>query len=159
MLGTRIANSQRLRSFLPELGLTGLLLLSVLFLRQARSAYQVARAAEPQNIGPIEFFTRFSKAPANYQVVDTRSREAFEKGHIPVALSVPVEQFSDPEGVATLDRWKTTIIVSEDGDEGMFAAVAPYFKRAYNLQGGMRAWRMRGLISVPGPPGATTTLA
>lgn len=91
--------------------------------------------------------------------MDTRSRELFEKGHIPVALSVPLEQFSDPGAVAGLDRWKTTVIVSEDGDESVFAAVAPSFKQAYNLQGGMRAWRIRGLVNVPGPPGAKTTLA
>ncbi len=159
MFGIKNVNSQWLKSFLPEAGLVVLLLVSLLYLWQAQSGYQVAQAAESQNIGAIDFFTRFNKTPANYQVVDIRSRELFEKGPIPVALSVPAEQFSDPEVVAQLDHWKTTIIISEDGAESAFASAGPYFKNAYNLQDGMRAWRIRGLLSVPGPPGATTTLA
>lgn len=149
----------RLRNFLPELGLMGLLLLSLLFLLEARQTARVAQAAEPQDIGTVEFFTRFSKAPANYQVVDIRSREAFEKGHIPVALHVPLENLGTPGLASTLDQWKTTLIVSEDGDPQVFLAAAAHFRKPRNLAGGMRAWRMRGLVSVPGPPGAVTTLA
>jgi rhodanese-related sulfurtransferase len=149
----------KIKSFLPELVLGVLLLPSLLLLWQARSAYQIAQAAEPREIAPVEFFTRFSAAPANYQVVDLRSRESFEKGHIPVALHVPLEGLSDPATVATLDQWKSTLIVSEDGDAQAFLAVAAHFKKPKNLVGGMRAWRIRGLVSVPGPPGAKTTLA
>ncbi len=151
--------SRENQSFLPELALFVLLLLSLLFLWQARNAYQVAQAAEPREIGAMEFFTRFSSAPANYQVVDIRSREAYEKGHIPVALHIPSEKFADPGTVATLDQWKTTLIISEDGDQQAFLAASAHFIKPKNLSGGMRAWRIRGLVSVPGPPGATTTLA
>lgn len=148
---------EEFKAVLPFLGIIFLLLL-VIFL-QGKSAYATAQAETPRELPPIQLYILLTKAPTRYQVIDTRTVEQFEKGHIPIAKNISVAEFSDPRIASRIDRWKTTVIVSEDGSTEAFEALAPYFRDARHLQGGMRAWRLRGLPTVPGPAGATPTLA
>jgi hypothetical protein len=53
-------------------------------------------------------------------------------------------------GTASLDRYKPTVVVTEDGDAQLFAEAAGGIKLAANLEGGMLQWRMSRLPEVSG---------
>jgi len=45
-------------------------------------------------IGPVELKRRMDDKEINFELIDVRSREAFESGHIPGAQMIPFEEFS-----------------------------------------------------------------
>lgn len=45
-------------------------------------------------LGPMELKEKLDRNHSDFQVIDVRSREAFQKGHIPGAKSIPFEDFS-----------------------------------------------------------------
>ena len=60
----------------------------------------------------------------DYQIVDVRSREDYEAGHVPHALSVPWKETAQVENLRKLDPARTTILYSENGQTGQLAATA-----------------------------------
>lgn len=107
-----------------------------------RAALDTARA-----VAAPDLYREIRVAPEKYQLVDLRDAAEFEDGHLPQAVNLK------PDGVlkgAPLDRYKRTVIVTEEGDAETFATLAREFKLAMNLDGGMTQWRMSRLPEVSG---------
>ena len=81
-------------------------------------------------------------------LVDIRPREAFEAGHIAGAKHVPGAAIAD--GAKPLERFKDKAVIAYC-DSGMTAGAAARhlgrlgFAKAYNLRGGLAAWRQENL--------------
>jgi rhodanese-related sulfurtransferase len=81
-------------------------------------------------------------------VVDIRTREAFDAGHIAGARNVPGAAIAD--GAQALERFKDKAIIAycDTGVTGGSAArhlARLGFAKAYNLRGGLAAWRQENL--------------
>jgi rhodanese-related sulfurtransferase len=87
-------------------------------------------------------------------VVDIRSNEDFEAGHISGARRVPSDQIVT--GATAIERFKEKTIVTYC-ESGVTAAAAARqlirhgFKHPVNLRGGIQAWRAEQLPLVKGP--------
>ncbi|OGI39013.1 MAG: hypothetical protein A2V91_05820 [Candidatus Muproteobacteria bacterium RBG_16_64_10] len=126
------------------IGVIGALLVALLLqgAKLQRVAPNTARA-----VAASDLYREIRAAPEKYQLVDLRDAAEFEDGHLPQAVNLK------PDGVpksAPLDRYKRTVIVTEEGDQESFAALAREFKLAMNLDGGMMQWRMSRLPEVSG---------
>jgi rhodanese-related sulfurtransferase len=81
-------------------------------------------------------------------LVDIRKREDFEAGHIAGARHVPGEAIAD--GAKPLERFKDKAVIAYC-DSGTTAGAAARhlgrlgFQKAYNLRGGLAAWRQENL--------------
>lgn len=121
-----------------------LALLAALLMQGAK--VQRAALAEQRAVGAAELYRMIRATPARYQILDLREGAEFEDGHLPQALNVK----SQVLGTASLDRFKPTVVVTEDGDARLFAEAASGIKLAANLEGGMLQWRMSRLPEVSG---------
>jgi len=79
-------------------------------------------------------------------LVDIRPREAFEAGHIAGAKHVPGAAIAD--GAKPLERFKDKAVIAYCGTTA--GAAARHlgrlgFTKAYNLRGGLAAWRQENL--------------
>jgi rhodanese-related sulfurtransferase len=119
------------------------LLAALLF--QGSKAQQATLAGQRQ-VAATDLYQAIRQAPAHYQLVDLREAAEFEDGHLPQAvhLKLPFEKG------AAFDRYKPTVIVTDDGDSAAYQALAREFKLAKNLEGGMTQWRMSRLPEVSG---------
>ncbi|OGI40637.1 MAG: hypothetical protein A2V91_03550 [Candidatus Muproteobacteria bacterium RBG_16_64_10] len=124
--------------------LIGMLLAALLW--QGAKLQQAALHAERQ-VAAKPLYEAIRKSPGKYQIVDLREAAEFEDGHLPQAINLKPGPM--PKGAA-LDRYKRTVIVSEDGDQALHQALAREFKLAANLEGGMMQWRMSRLPEVSG---------
>lgn len=113
-------------------------LLGIGLVSQGRSYQQLSRSLS-QDISPREAYSSIRNFPQTHQIIDLRGVEEYEEGHIPGALNLE-------RGIVKqdfpLDRYKETIIVTEDGNQGVFKEMAQHLILATNLAGGMVAWRM-----------------
>jgi rhodanese-related sulfurtransferase len=81
-------------------------------------------------------------------LVDIRTREAFDAGHIAGAKNVPGAAIAD--GAKPLERFKDKAVIAYC-DSGLTAGAAARhlgrlgFAKAYNLRGGLAAWRQDNL--------------
>ena len=76
-------------------------------------------------------------------VVDVRSAEDFEKGHLPNARNIPVADIEKRVGEINRYKSKPVIVVCESGIRGDKAAAELRklaFERVLNLTGGIAAW-------------------
>ncbi len=126
------------------IGVIGALLVALLLqgAKLQRVALTTARV-----VAAADLYREIRVAPEKYQLVDLRDAAEFEDGHLPQAVNLK------PDAVpkrAPLDRYKRTVIVTEEGDTETFAALAREFKLAMNLDGGMTQWRMSRLPEVSG---------
>jgi len=113
---------------------------------QGAKAQRVALEAE-REIAPPALYQAIREAPGKYQLVDLRDALEFEDGHLPGAIRL--DRGKALKG-ASVDRYRRTVIVSDEGDRTLFEAMAREFKLAANLQGGMMQWRMSRLPEVSG---------
>ncbi len=79
----------------------------------------------------------------NAQVVDVRSVEEFNQGHIVNAINMPIEDITS--GKAKLDKLKKkpVIVCCQVGKVSATASqklTADGFEQVFNLQGGINAW-------------------
>ena len=78
------------------------------------------------------------------QIVDVRTPEEREAGHIPDSLHIPVDRL--PEAVGELDSERAVVFYCRSGDRSGTAAEA--FRAsgwdAYSLEGGLVAWTEQG---------------
>ncbi|MEK7246200.1 MAG: rhodanese-like domain-containing protein [Pseudomonadota bacterium] len=148
-----------LRWYLFYLGLIGALLAALLLQgakvqqtalrleRQVKTETLIAALRLERHMAAYALYEDIRKSPGKYQIVDLREAAEFEDGHLPQAVRLkpgPVPKD------APLDRYKRTVIVSEDGDPALYQARAREFKLATNLNGGMMQWRMSRLPEVSG---------
>ncbi|MGM9987192.1 MAG: rhodanese-like domain-containing protein [Bacillaceae bacterium] len=74
-------------------------------------------------------------------VLDVRTREEFQSGHIPGAINIPVEILEDH--VNKLDKKQAYFVICRSGNRSKTASqllVDNDFKSIYNAQKGMSAW-------------------
>ena len=119
-------------------------LLAALLLQGARA--QRAALAAQQAVAAAELYQTLRQAPGRYQVLDLRNALEFEDGHLPLAINIEPETLR----TAALDRYRATVVVTEEGDREAFATAAREIKLAVNLEGGMTQWRMTRLPEVSG---------
>jgi len=79
----------------------------------------------------------------NAQVVDVRSKEDFDQGHIVNAINIPIEDISS--GKAKLDKLKKkpVIVCCQIGKVSLKASqqlTEAGLEQVFNLQGGINAW-------------------
>ncbi len=90
--------------------------------------------------GPIEL-SHWIKERAPMVVVDVRRPEDYEKGHIPGALNLPKEKWSDPKG---LSKDKTNVLYCYSQTCHLAAAAAAEFAKkgfpVVELEGGFITW-------------------
>lgn len=120
-------------------GMIALLLFALL--AQGRQTERIS-AEQNREIAPSEVYQLVRSVPAGFQVVDARSLEEFEEGHVPGAMSLAQSILT---GDAALDWYKKTIIVTEEGGLDEFMALSREFVAARNMGGGMAAWFMARL--------------
>jgi rhodanese-related sulfurtransferase len=126
------------------LALIAVLLAALLW--QGAKAQRVALGVE-REIAPRALYQAIREVPGKYQLVDLRDALEFEDGHLPGAIRL--DRAEAAKG-ASVDRYRRTVIVTEEGDRTLFAALAREFKLAADLQGGMTQWRMSRLPEVSG---------
>ena len=88
---------------------------------------------------------------ANATVVDLRSKEAFDRGHITNARHIPHDEFDAKKD--GLDTKRPTVFVCDSGLSSNKVTTemrAAGFESAYGLKGGMNAWTQAGLPVVTG---------
>ena len=86
-------------------------------------------------------------------VIDLRSSEAFSKGHIVSARSVPFDELDGHIEKLTKFKSKPVVAVCDAGITSNKAANTlrnSGFESVYNLKGGMTAWSQAGLPVVTG---------
>ena len=83
------------------------------------------------------------RADTNHVVLDVRTKGEFDKGHIPGAILIDVNQSGFEKAVAKLDRSKTYLVHCAAGIRSMKACNSMRgleFTNLYNLRGGYKAW-------------------
>lgn len=96
-------------------------------------------------IGPVELERRIAES-TDLHVVDVRSAEEFNRGHIPGAINLPNDRWTTNAGLA---RGKVNIFYSHSSVCRLAAEAAAYFaKRRFpvmELLGGFDEWDQHGL--------------
>lgn len=77
-----------------------------------------------------------------YQVVDVRSREEYEAGHVPHALNIPWRDIAEIENLKKIDPERTAIVYSDNGQTGMLASTVLNLLgyRSVGMRFGMMDW-------------------
>jgi len=92
---------------------------------------------------PEEMRRRITEG-ADLHVIDVRSREEFDRGHIPGAVNLPQDRWTTNSGLA---RGKVNVFYGETATSLLAAEAAAYFaKRKFpvmELLGGFEAWAAR----------------
>lgn len=86
-------------------------------------------------------------------VIDLRSKEAFERGHIVNAKNVPFEELDAHKDRIAKFKDKPVVAVCDAGMMSTRAVAAlrnSGFESAYGLKGGMNAWSQAGMPVVSG---------
>jgi rhodanese-related sulfurtransferase len=92
--------------------------------------------------GPVELEGWIKSGEDNLVIVDVRDAENFAKGHIPGAINVPKEKWSDPQGLA---RNKTNVVYCYSQQCHLAANACARFAAAgypvMELEGGFATWK------------------
>lgn len=92
-------------------------------------------------------------------MLDLRSKEAFEAGHIGDARNIPAAQLA--ASADTLKKWRDRAVITycDSGVSGASAArtlTKLGFTKVFNLDGGLNAWVKDNLPLAKGPGGKTS---
>ncbi len=120
------------------------LLLGALLAQGVRE--QRAALAAERSVAAADLYKAIRQAPGRYQILDLRDALEFEDGHLPQAINLEPGALE----AASIDRYRRTVVVTEEGDRELFARAAREVKLAVNLTGGMMQWRMSRLPEVSG---------
>ena len=114
-------------------------------------AYEVSRARSGgQAVGPMDAVRLMNQGAL---LVDVRSREEFEGGHVLDARHLPQEEVAGAAESLKKYRDKPVIVCCESGMRSGAAArvlKAQGFAKVVNLRGGLAAWRGDNLPLVKG---------
>ncbi len=114
-------------------------------------AYEVSRARSGgQAVGPMDAVRLMNQGAL---LVDVRSREEFEGGHVLDARHLPQEEVAGAGESLKKYRDKPVIVCCESGMRSGAAArvlKAQGFAKVVNLRGGLAAWRTENLPLVKG---------
>ena len=84
----------------------------------------------------------------NVVIVDVRTLEEFQQGHVPNAINVPLSEIIDNTAVLTSFKEKTIILYCRSGRRAGKAAKALFedgYQNLSHLEGDMQAWLKAGL--------------
>ncbi|MEM6298129.1 MAG: rhodanese-like domain-containing protein [Bacteroidota bacterium] len=84
----------------------------------------------------------------NTQIVDVRSPEEYEVGHLKGAQNVNINGDNFEDGVADLNKERPVFVYCQGGVRSAKAAKELEkmgFKEVYDLEGGISAWKQAGL--------------
>ncbi len=102
-----------------------------------------------------EDFSKYS-TDSTCILLDVRTDEEFQSGHIPGALMIDYYAENFAERISTLDKAKTIYIYCRSGGRSgraMKIMQEQGFDRLYNLDGGIKAWTGVGrAVSYPDQP-------
>ena len=104
-----------------------------------------ATAAAFNNVGVQEF--EKLRSQAGVVVLDVRTEDEFDAGHIPGAVNIDFLDAGFADQVAKLDRQVTYLVHCAVGKRSLSACekLAPlHFSKLYNLEGGLSAWKKAG---------------
>lgn len=137
--------------FLRSLGLVGLILVATLFAVAACGDKSPQIESPTPTATPIATLTYENltvdeaklliKEEVNLVVLDVRTKEEYESGHLPDAILIPVSELQDR--VAELDKDKKILVYCKTGVRSAEASqilVSHGFSSVYNLVGGIDAW-------------------
>ena len=114
-------------------------------------AYEVSRARSGgQAVGPMDAVRLMNQGAL---LVDVRSREEFDGGHVLDARHLPQEEVAGAGESLKKYRDKPVIVCCESGMRSGAAArvlKAQGFAKVVNLRGGLAAWRTENLPLVKG---------
>lgn len=113
-------------------------------------AYEMSRARGGTSVGPIDAVRLMNQGAL---LVDVRSREEFESGHVIDARHLPQDQVAGAGESLKKYRDKPVIVCCESGARSGAAArvlKAQGFTNVLNLRGGLGAWRTENLPLVKG---------
>ena len=95
------------------------------------------------NINQIDAYTLIKAGKT--LVLDVREKKAFDKGHLPNAISVPIGDLDKRIGEFEADKAKEIIVYCNDGStrgpRGTKKLNDAGFARAKNLKGGVEGWK------------------
>ncbi len=104
-----------------------------------------AKAGSIQIINPDEAATLLDAEEA--VLVDVRSAQQFEAGHIANAINIPVESENLEDLIATLDNDQPVMVYCNRGGQSAECAKIleeKGFKKIYDLDGGLSSWEASG---------------
>jgi rhodanese-related sulfurtransferase len=114
-------------------------------------AYEASRArGGGQAVGPMDAVRLMNQGAV---LLDVRSREEFEGGHVIDARNVPQEEIAAAGESLKKFRDKPVVVCCESGMRSGAAArvlKAQGFTKVVNLRGGLAAWRTENLPLVKG---------
>ena len=97
---------------------------------------------ENNDLGPDEFAAAFKNRP-DAVLIDVRTPEEFESGHLPGAININVQGSDFHEQVDDLDPMKPYFVYCKAGARSSAAMrymLAQGFNDVHNLVGGIMAW-------------------
>jgi|SRR6185437_2073691 len=98
--------------------------------------------SETKDLSPDEF-AKSMRAHPQAVLLDVRTAEEFEGGHLPGALNIDIRGYDFHEQVETLDPAKAYFVYCRSGGRSSAACkfmVSKGFQECYNLVGGILAW-------------------
>lgn len=96
-----------------------------------------------QDIAANELGQTFAEETNQYVIVDVRTEEEYNEGHIPGSINIPVDELENRIHELKPVKGKPLLLVCRSGSRSMFAGMIladKGFANLYNLSGGMMAW-------------------
>ncbi|MGN6569035.1 MAG: thioredoxin domain-containing protein [Flavipsychrobacter sp.] len=123
-------------------------ILLLLLMAFAISCNSCSNAQEKKTSLTATEFADKMKAIPDANIVDVRTPEEYEKGHIKNALNYDWNGSSFEQQIATLDKSKPVFVYCLSGGRSAMAAEIMRdrgFKQVYEMKGGFMKWRAAGL--------------
>lgn len=114
--------------------------------KPAKPETSAPAAKKYKNLNP-ETFDAMRKSEKNAVVLDVRTKEEYDNGHIPGSTLLDFQSPDFEKQLAKLDKNKTYLVHCASGGRSARACKkmdALNFPKVYNLQGGMSAWEKAG---------------
>lgn len=105
-----------------------------------------------QNLSPADFQKKINELP-NAPIVDVRTPDEFNKGHLKNAINININDESFGTLISKLDKSKPVLVYCLSGSRSAYAEKfmrSQGFKVIYDLSGGMIQWRAAALPETTG---------
>jgi rhodanese-related sulfurtransferase len=106
-----------------------------------------AAPAKPYQDVNAETFDKLRKSEKDAVVLDVRTKEEYDKGHIAGSVLLDISSPDFAKEIAKLDKNKTYLVHCQAGGRSSRACkrmAEGKFSKLYNLAGGMNAWEKAG---------------
>lgn len=127
---------------------TIIILFGLFFLLLFTSCKEKSEAKEVQILTPSEFHD--ATAGKNVQLLDVRTPEEFQEGHVADAVNINVLEEDFAENAKNLDPEKPVYLYCRSGNRSAKASAILEglgFKEIYDMEGGFLNWEEKGLES------------